>query len=100
MNDKLIHFRHGNHKGVFHYDLFDGDFVALSEVHTKKIDYIKEKGALDLTFDIDEDTYDIMAVDVIEDPDYVQKVYDHFLKTNNAWFTDGIEGLCVLKFHK
>lgn len=100
MSDKLIKFRHEHTKGVFHYDVFNGDFVALSKVNTGKIQYIKEHGALDLTFNMDDDQYDIMAVDVIEDKDYVQKVYDHFLQTDNAWFTDGIEGLCVLKFHK
>lgn len=100
MSDKLIKFRHDNFKGVFHYDIFEGDFVALSDVNTGKIKYIKQHGALDITFDMEEDSYDIMAVDVIEDKDYVQQVYDHFLTTENAWFTDGIEGLCVLKFHK
>lgn len=98
-NDKLITFRHENSTGIFHYTLYQGDFVALSEVQTGKIDYIKEKGSLDLAFD-DADSYDIWAVDVIEDPDYVQKVYDHFLTTENGYFTEGIEGLCVLRFHK
>ena len=41
-----------------------------------------------------------MSADVIEDPDFVQQVYDYLIETDNAWFKDGIEGLCVLRFHK
>jgi len=97
--NQLIKFRHGNHKGIFHYVVFEGDFVALSEVNTRKIDYVKVHGALDIAFNESED-YDIMAVDIIENPDYVQKVYDYMIQTNNAYFNNGIEHLCVLKFHK
>lgn len=96
---KLIQFRHGNHKGVFHYTVYKGAFVALSEINTSKIDYIKEHGALDLKFE-DDVAYDVMAVDIIDDPSYVKEVYDYMLEHKNAYFTDGYEGLCVLKFHK
>ena len=96
----LIKFRHGNKKGLFHYTIFEGDFVALSEVNTSKIDYIKEHGAIDLTFDEDSEIYDCMEVDVIEDPEYVQKVYDFMLENDNNYFKDGFAKLCVLKFHK
>ena len=41
-----------------------------------------------------------MAVDVVEDVDYVTEVYNYMLEEENAYFTDGVEGLCVLKFHK
>jgi hypothetical protein len=100
MANKLIKFRHGNNVGIFHYTVFEGDFVALSEIDTGKIAYIKEKGAIDLTFDMDSTTFDVMAVDVIEDPEYVKKVYDFMQKTENSYFNRGSEGLCVLKFHK
>ncbi|MBU1020099.1 MAG: hypothetical protein KJ847_02710 [Firmicutes bacterium] len=98
--EQLIKFRHHSAKGIFHYTIYKGDFVALSEVKTSKIDYIKEHGAIDLTFDVEHDIYDVMAVDVIEDKDYVQEVYDYMIATENAYFFDGIEGLCVLKFHR
>jgi len=98
-NQQLIRFRHEHHKGIFHYAVYNGAFVALSEINTSKIDYIKAHGALDITFD-DNEKYDIMGVDVIEDPKYVQEVYDFMLETDNAYFTDGIDNLCVLKFHK
>ena len=96
----LIKFRHGNNKGIFHYTVFEGDFVALTEVKTGKIDYIKEHGTLDITFDLTSETYDIMEVDVIEDEDYVKKVYDFMLKNENNYYKDGFDKLCVLKFHK
>ncbi len=96
----LVKFRHGNHKGIFHYVVFEGSFVSLSEVNTGKIDYIKEKKSLDITFDLKDENYDIMSVDVIEDMEYVQKVYDFMLQNDNTYFKNGIEGLCVLKFHK
>lgn len=99
-SEKLIKFRHHNSKGIFHYTLYKGEFVALSEINTSKIDYIKEHGAIDLTFDVDRDVYDVMAVDVVEDLDYVTAVYNYMLEEENAYFKDGIEGLCVLKFHK
>jgi len=96
----LIKFRHENFKGIFHYIVFEENFVALSEVNTGKIRYIKSHGALDVSFDLQSETYDVMSCDVIEDPDYVQKVYDFMLSQDNTYFKNGIEGLCVLKFHK
>ena len=95
----MVKFQGVESKGLMHYVVFEGDFVALSEVNTRKIDYVKVHGALDIAFNESED-YDIMAVDIIENPDYVQKVYDYMIQTNNAYFNNGIEHLCVLKFHK
>ena len=99
MAAKVIKFRHGNHKGLFHYIKMDGVFVALSEVGTGKVEYIKEHRSLDITFDLKGEKYDVYFVDVIEDKETVQKVYDEMLKQDNTYFKEGIEGLCVLKFH-
>lgn len=99
-NAQLIKFRHGSHKGIFHYVPYDNAFVALSETNTGKIEYIKETKSLDITFDLQSETYDVMSVDVIEDKEYIQEVYDYMLNTDNTYFKNGIEGLCVLKFHK
>ncbi len=96
----IIKFRHGNHKGMFHYTVFEGSFVALSEVKTGKVDYIKEHGSLDITFDLKSETYDNMAVDVIDDQELVKKVYDFMLANENNYFKDGFDHLVVLKFHK
>ena len=97
---QLIKFRHGSHKGIFHYVQYDNAFVALSEANTSKIEYIKKTNSLDITFDLQGETYDVMSVDVIEDESYIQEVYDFMLNTDNTYFKNGIEGLCVLKFHK
>ena len=90
---KLVKFRHNYHKGIFHYDVLDDYIVVLSQKDTGKIEYIRQHGTIDVTFKIEEEEYQIMGVDIIEDKEYVQKVYDHYFK-------DGIEGLCVLRFHK
>ena len=100
MDEKVIKFRHGNHKGYFHYEIFEGDFVALADTRSPKIDYIKTHGSIDLTFDMDSETYDVMNVDVITDKAYVKKVYHYMMEKENTYFKDGTEGLCVLKFHK
>lgn len=96
----LMKFRHDNHKGIFHYVVYKDAFVALSEASTGKIDYINQHGAIDITFDIKEENYDILGVDVVTDKAYVQEVYDFMLESDNTYFKNGIEGLVVLKFHK
>ncbi len=96
----LIKFRHGENKGIFHYTVFEGDFVALSETQTSKIEYIREHGSLDITFDPTAETYDVMEVDIIENEEYVKKIYDYMLANDNNYFEDGFAKLCVLKFHK
>ena len=96
----LIKFRHDNNKGIFHYTVFEGDFVALSELATGKVQYIKEHGSLDITFDPKSETYDKMAVDVIDDKEYTEKVYNLMLENDNNYFKDGYDHLVVLKFHK
>jgi hypothetical protein len=96
----LIKFRHENKKGIFHYTVYEGDFVALSEIQTSKVDYIKKHGTLDITFDLTSENYDIMQVDIIENEEYVKKVYDFMLDNENNYFKDGFAKLCVLRFHK
>lgn len=96
----IIKFRHENDKGMFHYTVFEGEFVALSELKTKKVDYIKKHGTLDITFDLKSETYDNMAVDIIDDQEYVKKVYDFMSSNDNNYFEDGYDHLIVLKFHQ
>lgn len=98
--NKFVKFRHENNKGIFHYEVFEGKFVVLAEAKSGKIAYIKEHGSIDITFDVEEENYDVLSVDIIEDKDYVQKVYDYMLKKENTYFKQGIDGLCVLRFHK
>ena len=42
--------------------------------------------SLDITFDLQGETYDVMSVDVIEDESYIQEVYDFMLNTDNTYF--------------
>lgn len=101
MNNKsLIKYRHGNDRGLMHYVIFEGEVVVLSAYDSKKVTYIEENGELEVTFDITKNDFDMVKVEVITDPDYLEKVYVYMIETNNAYFKDGTEGLCVIKFHK
>ena len=101
MNKKsLIKYAHGDERGLMHYVIFEGDVVVLSEYKTKKVEYINQHSELLVTFDIDSKDYDNTKVEVLTDKGYVSKVYNYMLETNNAYFKDGFEGLCVIKFNK
>lgn len=101
MNKKsLIKYYHGEEKGLMHYVIFERDVVVLSEKDTKKVTYINENGNLNVTFDADSENYDLLGVKVITDKEYVEKVYNYMIETNNAYFFDGFESLCVIKFDK
>ena len=101
MNKKsLIKYYHGEEKGFMHYVVFENEVVVLSEIDTKKIKYINENGKLNVTFNIDSDKFDELNVTVVTDSEYVEKVYNYMINTNNAYFKDGFEGLCVIKFQK
>lgn len=96
----LMKFRYGSKKGIFTYALVDGDFVSLSYGYADKIKYIKEHGAIDMTLDMKSETYDLWAVDIIDDPAVVKRVYDHFIEQGTAYFDEGTDGLVVLRFHR
>jgi len=83
-----------------HYVIFEGDVVVLSEEKSKKIDYIKEHGRLNVTFDVTTDDFGFVNVAFSNDMDYVEKVYNYMIETNNAYFTEGFDTLCVIKFEK
>ena len=101
MNKKsLIKYNHGEEKGFMHYVIFERDVVVLSEIDTKKVKYIEENGNLNVTFATDSKDYDLIGVKVIKDQEYVGKVYNYMIETNNAYFFDGFENLCVIKFDK
>lgn len=101
MNDKsLIKFRHDNQQGLMHYVIFQGDVVVLSEYDSKKVAYIEENGKLEVSFDVKSKEYKLDSVSVIMDKEYVEKVYNYMVETNNTYFTKGFEGLCVIKFEK
>lgn len=101
MNKKsLIRYSHNNETGFMHYVIYNGDIVVLSVEKSKKIDFIKENGRLNVTFDVKQENFGFVNVSFSNDMDYVEKVYNYMLETNNAYFKDGFEGLCVIKFEK
>lgn len=101
MNKKaLIKYAHGNDKGLMHYVVFEGDVVVMSVHKSKKVAYVEEHGTLDITFKIDQKELDTVNVRVVTDKEYVQRVYNYMIETNNAYFEDGTEDLCVLVFEK
>lgn len=96
----LIKFKYGENIGLFHYVIFEGEVVVLSEVNTRKIAYVEKNGTIEITFDIDSNIYDKVKVELVKDLSYVEKVYNYMLETNNAYFAEGFDDLCVLKFRK
>ena len=101
MNKKsLIKYFHEDEKGFMHYVIFERDVVVLSEIDTKKVKYINKNGNLNITFNVDSDKFDLVDVKVITDKEYTEKVYNYMIETNNAYFFDGYESLCVIKFDK
>lgn len=101
MNKKsLVKFKYNQQVGLFHYVVFEQNVVVLSEKETGKISFVKENGNLLVTFDIESDNYDLLDVTIVEDKDYVQKVYNYMIETNNPYFQDGCEGLVALQFKK
>lgn len=101
MNKKaLIKYKHGTEAGLMHYVVFEGDVVVMSAHKSKKVTYIEANGTLDITFDIDQNILDTVKVAVVTDETYVTRVYHYMIETNNAYFDDGVDNLCVLKFEK
>jgi len=100
-NAKAIYkYIHDGEVGFMHYVIFEGTMVVLSKIESKKIDFVKQNGYLQVTQDLKGENYTKMKLSVVEEKDYVQKVYDYMLQTNNSYFQDGIEGLCALVFEK
>lgn len=96
----LFKYKHGEETGFMHYVVFEGEVVVLSQYDSLKVSHIEQNGELDVTFDVKEGNFGPVKSEVITDPEYVQKVYDYMIETNNSYFTDGIEGLCAIKFKK
>ncbi len=96
----LIKYTHDNENGLMHYVVYEGDVVVLSVFDSKKVAFINEHGKLNVTFDVKSKDFDELGVSIVTEKEYVEKVYNYMLETNNAYFTDGFEGLCVIKFEK
>ena len=63
--------------------------------------YLEDKNLWNNDLEIEKSKeYNEDKVGVVTDPTYVEKVYNYMIETNNAYFTNGIEGLCVIKFER
>lgn len=101
MNKKsLVKFVHNEDNAFMHYVVFQGEVVVLSRFESKKVTHIKEHGSIEVSFDVDSSGYDILKAEIVSEPQYVEQVYNYMIETNNAYFKDGIEGLCVIKLSK
>ena len=101
MNKKcLIKFSHEDKTDLMHYVIYEKDVVVLTKKASEKVSFVKENKELQVSFDVDSNKYDLLKVDIIEDEDYVKKVYQYMIDTNNAYFMDGTEGLVALKLYK
>jgi general stress protein 26 len=101
INDKsLIKYKHDNDQGLMHYVVFEGEVVVLSKYASKKITYIEQNGKLNITFDVKSKDLELVEIELVTDKEYVEKVYNYMIEINNAYFTDGFDDLCVLKFGK
>lgn len=101
MNKKsLVKFKYGEQVGLFHYVIFESDVVVLSEDNTGKIKHVEKHGNLLITFDIETENYDLLDVTLEKNQEYVKKVYNYMIETNNPYFQDGYENLVALKFNK
>lgn len=101
MNKKsLVKFAHNEDKAFMHYVVYNSEVVVLSKIESKKVSHIGEHGSVEVSFDVDSVGYDVLKAEVITEPGYVEKVYNYMIETNNAYFKDGIEGLCVIKLSK
>lgn len=74
--------------------------MVLSKYDSLKVGFIEENGYLEVTQDLKSNEFSRMNLSVNTDMDYVQKVYDYMLETNNSYFKDGTEGLCALVVKK
>lgn len=100
-NAKAIYkYTHDNETGFMHYVAFEGKVVVLSKIDSLKIEFVNKNGYLKVTQDLKGTEYSEVKAAVVMDQEYVQKVYDYMIETNNAYFKDGIEGLCALVFEK
>ena len=94
---RLIRYRHEDIYGLMHYVVFEKDFVVLSELKTLKAKFIDKHGYLEITFDVNSTDFNKVKAEVVTDLDYVKRVYDYMIETNNAYFTQGYESLCAIK---
>lgn len=100
MKKSIFKYRHDNQEGYMHYVVFEEKLVVLSQFKTEKVNYINENGKLEVTFDMNSDTFDPVKAEVITDSAYVHKVFNFMLDAGNSYYREFEEGLCAIIIHK
>ncbi len=100
MRKSLIKYRHGNEEGYMHYVIYEEKFIVLSQMKSNKVDYIKEHGKLEITFDMQSDTFDPVKAEIITDSSYIHRVLNEMKSNENSYFREYEEGLCAIIIHK
>ena len=100
-NPKTIYkYAHDSEIGYMHYIIFEDDVVVLSKEDSLKIDFINNHGYLNVTKDLKGTEFTKVNAHVVTNMEYVQKVYDFMLESNNTYFKEGTEGLCAIVIEK
>lgn len=98
-NEKAIYkYTHDGHIGFMHYVIFEKQVVVLSKIESHKIAFINDNGYLLITANIKGSDYQQVPCKVVEDKDFVERVYQYMIETNNAYFKDGTDDLCAVIF--
>jgi hypothetical protein len=96
----IYKYTHNGEVGYMHYVELEGKEVALSVLDSLKVKYIQENGTLKVTTDLKDVNYIDVKCKIETDKDFVQKVYDFMLESNNSYFKNGADGLCAIIFKK
>ncbi len=99
-NRSLLKYKHKNEIGLMHYVVYDGQVVALTKCDSKKVSFIKQNGYIDVTFNIDHNNMNKTKAHIEDSQEYIMKVYQYMIETNNAYFYDDTEGLCAIILEK
>lgn len=98
-NAKAIYkYTHDNEVGYMHYVVYQGKVVVLSRIDSLKVGFIQNNHYLNITANIKGDEYQKVQCKVLMEQDYVNEVYQYMIETNNAYFTEGTDGLCAIIF--
>lgn len=100
MKKSIFKYKHDNQEGYMHYILLEGKMVVLSQYKTAKVDFIKEHGKIEITFDMSSDTFDPVKAEIITDSAYVHKVFNNMSEMGNSYYREFEEGLCAIIIHK
>ena len=100
-NAKTIYkYTHDGEVGYMHYIMLDGKQIALSVFDSLKVRYKLKNGKLDVTTDLKDGNFKEKKCNIDSNKEFVQKVYELMLESNNSYFKNGTDGLCAIVFEE